>query len=250
MRELPFSEFLEIVGGVAHPPAAAVEGLVVEEVGVHSGRLRRGSAFFALPGQEGVRPTLTYGRRLTTAPSLAVISADRAHDFEGGGPFVLVEDPLAALQSLAAWWRSQLDCEVIAVVGSNGKTTTKDAVVYFLGTTQYAVGSPGSYNSQLGVALSVLMIPAECGVAVIEAASVEPGAMARLERMVRPTNVVLTNLGRRNESLFPSRARARRSSWTWPGGAPRRLGADRGPDEELLRAARSGLECGVLLVND
>ena len=75
---------------------------------------------------------------------------------------------------------AQLDAHVVAVVGSLGKTTTKDALVSFLGESTFCYGSPGSFNSQLGVPLSVLWCPADAELAVFEAAATEPGEMARL----------------------------------------------------------------------
>ena len=64
-----------------------------------------------------------------------------------------------ALQKLATWYRQQLTCDVIAVAGSLGKTTTKEALVSFLSESEFCYGSPGSYNSQIGVALSILGCP-------------------------------------------------------------------------------------------
>ena len=92
----------------------------------------------------------------------------------------------------------------MAVVGSLGKTTTKDALVAFLGESTFCYGSPGSFNSQLGVPLSVLGCPLDAELAVFEAAATEPGEMARLVPVLRPDTVVVTTVGDRFRRSFGS----------------------------------------------
>jgi alanine racemase len=177
----------------------------VTDVSVHSGRTTGSSAFFALAPD----PAAALGHAaeaLAAGAALAVVA--EAHLAAGPAPagaIVVVDDPLLALQRLAAWWRHRLPAFVVAVVGSNGKTVTKDALVHLAGSGLRAVGSPGSYNSRLGVPLSLLQVPADAAVAVIEAAASEPGEMAALATMVRPDGVLLTNVGSRYLAGFAHR---------------------------------------------
>lgn len=229
MDALRLSDLVEVVGGMA---AGAFDGdRLVESVTVHSERIPRAGAFFALPGSR------TDGHRFVAdafANGAAVAVVARGANPVGDGPLVEVDDPLRALQALAAWWRRRLTAEVVAIVGSNGKTVTKDALVHFAGAGRRVHGSPGSYNSQVGVPLAVLGIPADCDVALVESAVSEPGEMARLEAVVRPDHVVVTNLGTRWASRFPSRAEqgaellvmARHASWTLVGEPDPDLPAD------------------------
>jgi len=207
MREITARQFVEVIGGT-FSGAEAPADLVVRHAAVHSDRLGSASAFFALPGSTANGRDFV-GRALANGASLAVVApsdlATRA-DAVPPGPVVVVDDCLAALQRLAAWWRSQLSATVVAVGGSNGKTITKDAMGEFLSLDRRVYASPGSYNSQLGVALSVLECPEDVDVALIEVAASEPGEMERLSRILRPDRVVITNLGRRWESNFPDRA--------------------------------------------
>lgn len=204
MDELDLTTFARIIGGRLVGTRSCASARVAD-VSVHSGRLRRATAFFALEG--GRSSGATYAAAALAGGAVVAVVAEHRPEAAGlaAGPLVAVADPLDALQRLAAWWRGRLRCPVVAVVGANGKTTTKDALVHFAAGERYVYGSPGSYNSQMGVALSVLGCPEEADLAIIEAASVEVGAMHRLQRMVRPDAVVVTNLGHRNESLFPSR---------------------------------------------
>lgn len=118
---------------------------------------------------------------------------------------VVVESTLAALQSLAAYNRSRFEGRVVAIAGSNGKTIVKEwAAAATPHDVKYAA-SPMSYNSQLGVALSLLMIEGGEQVAYIEAGVSRPGEMARLERMIRPEIVVFTSIGDAHSVNFESR---------------------------------------------
>src|SRR3954452_16026970 len=133
MREITASQFAEIVGGTLTGTKPASD-LVVRHAGVHSDRLSRARAFFALPGSTANGCDFV-DRALANGASLAVVArSDMAR--RGGaiaaGPVVVVEDCLVALQRLAAWWRTQLSALVVAVAGSNGKTITKDAAAEFL----------------------------------------------------------------------------------------------------------------------
>lgn len=118
---------------------------------------------------------------------------------------IIVPDTLAALQRLAAYRRSLLRCPVVAITGSNGKTTVKEWLTTLL-EPRWRVGkSPGSYNSQLGAALSLLHLPDDCELALIEAGISQSGEMARLEAMIQPTHGLFTHFGDAHDEGFPSR---------------------------------------------
>ena len=200
MDAVSIADLADIVGGrvTGWTPQADL----VRHVTVHSQHIMQGSVFFALPGtrtdgHEFAREALANG-------AVGVVLAEsqgQAHDY--GGPVVQVRNPLEALQRLAKWWRSQLSATVVAVVGSSGKTVTKDALVQILGADRRVFGTPGSFNSKLGVPLALLDCPADCEVAILEAAATEPGEMSLLQEIIRPDHVVFTNLGTRHASNFP-----------------------------------------------
>ena len=200
MDAVSIADLADIVGGRVTGWTPQAE--LVRHVTAHSQHIMQGSVFFALPGtrtdgHEFAREALTNG-------AVGVVLAEnqgQAHDY--GGPVVQVRNPLEALQRLARWWRSQLSATVVAVVGSSGKTVTKDALVQILGADRRVFGTPGSFNSQLGVPLALLDCPADCEVAIIEAAATEPGEMSLLQDIIRPDHVVFTNLGTRHGSNFP-----------------------------------------------
>ena len=175
---------------------------LVRHVTIHSKHIMRGSLFVALPGTR--TDGYEFAREALANGAVGAVLAERqSQDKEYDGPVVLVPDPLEALQRLAQWWRSQLPATVVAVVGSSGKTVTKDALVQILGADRRVFGTPGSFNSKVGVPLALLDCPADCDVAVIEAAATEPGEMSLLHDIVRPDHVVFTNLGTRHAANFP-----------------------------------------------
>ena len=126
-------------------------------------------------------------------------------DLMTGAVFVQVEDTLEALHSLAGWRRSAFRGKVIAVTGSAGKTVVKEWLAETLGTVKSVIRSPRSYNSQVGVALSLMNIDNRFDVAVIEAGISRPGEMERLARIIRPDTVIITNIGDAHGENFVSR---------------------------------------------
>jgi alanine racemase len=120
-------------------------------------------------------------------------------------PLISVDDPLRALQLLAGWWRARLDGKVIAVTGSNGKTIVKDALIRLLSSAYSCSGSPDSFNSQIGVPLSVIRSEREIDFAVFEAGISGPGEMHHLEAILKPDFGILTNVGFAHIASFGSR---------------------------------------------
>src|SRR5690606_18229199 len=120
--------------------------------------------------------------------------------------FLIVEDTLKALQLLAKHHRQRFDIPVIAITGSNGKTIVKEWLNQLLNADFNIVRSPKSYNSQIGVALSLWQINAAHTLAIIEAGISKPDEMERLREMIQPTIGILTNIGPAHDEGFTSRA--------------------------------------------
>ena len=120
-------------------------------------------------------------------------------------------DALAGLQALAAYARSQFDGTVIGITGSNGKTVVKEWLYQLLKEDYTIIRSPKSYNSQIGVPLSVWQLsalsPQPSGkplLAIFEAGISQPGEMEKLERIIRPTIGVITYIGHEHDENFTS----------------------------------------------
>lgn len=118
--------------------------------------------------------------------------------------FIFVKDTLRALQDLACYHRKKFNYPIIGITGSVGKTTVKEWLFHILSDKYRIVRSPKSFNSQLGVALSLLNLHEECDLAIIEAGISKPGEMEALERMIQPTIGILTSVSKAHEDNFPS----------------------------------------------
>lgn len=118
--------------------------------------------------------------------------------------FVRCDNSIQALQKLASSHRDRFKGTLVAITGSNGKTVTKEWIAQLCPPGIKLFRSPRSYNSQIGVALSLLMIEGDEQLAIIEAGISEPGEMERLEAMIRPDIGIFTNLGDAHQEHFTS----------------------------------------------
>ena len=116
--------------------------------------------------------------------------------------FLKVPSPLAALQRLAERHRDEFDIPVVGITGSNGKTWVKEWLYQILSPSMKVTRSPKSYNSQIGVPLSVWLLNEQTKVALLEAGISEPGEMLALHDIIQPTIGVLTSLGSAHQENF------------------------------------------------
>lgn len=117
---------------------------------------------------------------------------------------IVVESSLVALQALAEHHRKGFNGKVVAITGSNGKTTVKEWIAQCAPREARIFRSPRSYNSQLGVALSLLMLDNNYDVAIIEAGISQKGEMERLNKMIQPDIVIFTSIGDAHQQGFAS----------------------------------------------
>jgi alanine racemase len=118
--------------------------------------------------------------------------------------YILVEDTLASLQNLASQHRKKFNYPVISITGSNGKTTVKEWLYHLLSDEMRIIRSPKSYNSQLGVALSLLEMHDKADLAIIEAGISKSGEMEALQKMIQPDFGIFTSFGSAHEEGFSS----------------------------------------------
>jgi len=122
----------------------------------------------------------------------------------GDANFLQVPSPLAALQRLAERHRDEFDIPVVGITGSNGKTWVKEWLYQLLMPSMKTTRSPRSYNSQIGVPLSVWLLNEQSRVALFEAGISEPGEMLALHDIIQPTIGVFTSLGAAHQENFRS----------------------------------------------
>ncbi|MBI9067013.1 MAG: bifunctional UDP-N-acetylmuramoyl-tripeptide:D-alanyl-D-alanine ligase/alanine racemase, partial [Salinivirgaceae bacterium] len=118
--------------------------------------------------------------------------------------FVKVPSAFKALQILVKWHRSNFNIPVVGVTGSNGKTIVKEWIYQCLSSEKYVIRNPKSYNSQVGVPLSVWLLNKAGELGVFEAGISQPGEMKRLEELIQPSIGIFTNLGDAHQENFES----------------------------------------------
>ncbi|MEX0967851.1 MAG: bifunctional UDP-N-acetylmuramoyl-tripeptide:D-alanyl-D-alanine ligase/alanine racemase [Bacteroidia bacterium] len=160
-----------------------------------------GVLFFAIKTQAGdghryIPSLVEKGVKFFVVENEAVATGDAA--------FIVVRDSVAALQALASHHRQQFSFPVVGITGSNGKTIVKEWLFQLLSIDRNVVRSPKSYNSQVGVPLSVWQMMPEHEFALIEAGISQPGEMQKLEPVVRPAIGIFTHLGEAHQAQFSS----------------------------------------------
>ncbi len=162
-----------------------------------------------------IRHLLTDSRQLGAEPEKTLFFAIKTEkndgakyipDLEAKGVKAFVTgDALGALQALAAYVREQFKGTVIGITGSNGKTVVKEWLYQLLKDDYTIVRSPKSYNSQIGVPLSVWQLAdSKADLAIFEAGISQPGEMEKLEKIIRPTIGVITYIGHEHDENFAS----------------------------------------------
>jgi alanine racemase len=200
--DYPISKIASVIGAVVH--GAGLADVPIEQLLIDSRKLisPESSLFFAIRGdrhdahrfipelyERGVRNFV-----VSTLPS----DLKRLE----GARILEVPDTLLALQQLTAWHRSQYDIPVIGITGSNGKTIVKEWLYQLLREDKNIVRSPKSFNSQVGVPLSVWLMKEEHELAIFEAGISMPGEMENLARIIAPTLGVITNIGQAHDENF------------------------------------------------
>jgi alanine racemase/UDP-N-acetylmuramoyl-tripeptide--D-alanyl-D-alanine ligase len=181
-------------GGCAKKPA------MIDQVVIDSRRIDSVNALFvALPGMvyDG---HLFIGKAADSGALYALVHEDFSYNLPLPDNFRLlkVKDPLKALQEIAKAYRITKKAKVIAITGSYGKTMVKDLLHAMLSKVKCTVSSPESFNSQIGVALSLLTIQDIHEVAIIEAAVSKKNEMDALCDMIMPDSVIVTHIGKKH----------------------------------------------------
>jgi alanine racemase len=127
-------------------------------------------------------------------------------DVKEKGNFLVVENTLEALQKFAAYYRSLFDFPIIGITGSNGKTIIKEWLNFLLSPDYNIIRSPKSYNSQVGVPLSILGIKEKHNLGIFEAGISTTNEMEKLQKIIQPTIGILSNIGSAHDEGFQSAA--------------------------------------------
>lgn len=196
---------IQYIAGLLHAnstisdPNARIQNLVIDSRSVTD---PGSSLFFALhaqrDGHEYINDAYRHGIRnfVISDPQYNAVYAD--------ANYLLVEDVLKAMQVLASYHRSRFSIPVLAITGSNGKTIVKEWLYQLLAADYNLIRSPKSFNSQIGVPLSIWQTGEEHTMAIFEAGISKMGEMENLAEMIRPSIGILTNIGEAHAEGFSS----------------------------------------------
>lgn len=177
---------------------SATASTTFNAVSTDSRAVAAGELFIALRGQNFDGHEFVAAARERGAVA-AVVAADAAESLASVGlPLLVVADTRLALGALAAHWRSRFTLPLIAVTGSNGKTTTKEMIASILKAAfgDDVLVTPGNFNNDIGLPLTLLKLDSSHRAAIIEMGMNHPGEIAYLARIARPTVAVVTNAQR------------------------------------------------------
>jgi UDP-N-acetylmuramoyl-tripeptide--D-alanyl-D-alanine ligase len=175
-------------GTFAGPAPAGVTGLSID-----TRTLQPGDLFFALAGENRDGHAFVPAA-FQAGAAAAVVSQDRAAEFAALGPVVAVDDVLRAMERLGQAARARVDATVVAVTGSVGKTSTKEALRHVFSRAGRTHASVASYNNHWGVPLTLGRMPAATRYGVFEIGMSNPFEIIPLARMVRPDIAIVTTV--------------------------------------------------------
>ncbi len=160
------------------------------------------SLFFAIKGER--HDGHTYLQELYEKGNRNFVVSRLPHNYISfsHANFIVVKDTLVALQQLCAYHREQFKIPVIAITGSNGKTIVKEWLFQLMREDKNIVRSPKSFNSQVGVPLSVWQMSEAHDLGIFEAGISKPGEIKRLEHIIKPTIGLITNIGQAHDENF------------------------------------------------
>lgn len=197
-------EISRIVGGTLHGDGTQTVSLLLTDS--RSLSFPEQTLFFALTTSRNDGHRYVEELKKKGVRAFVVNSLPKSYSENEEVTYLVVKDTLKALQTLCASHRSRFHIPIVAITGSNGKTTVKEWLYQLLSPDMNVVRSPRSYNSQIGVPLSLWLINTHTDLALIEAGISQPGEMAVLRDMIRPTTAVITNIGQAHQENFASMA--------------------------------------------
>lgn len=199
---LNLSHITTFCNGVLHGDAAAFspQHISIDSRSLHNGK---DTLFFAIKGQN--HDAHRYLEDLIARGVCHFVVEHIPDVVKGKATFIVVENSVLALQQLARGYRKNFDFPFVGITGSNGKTVVKEWLNFLLSPKHLIVRNPKSYNSQVGVPLSILAMEGQYDFGVFEAGISLTEEMENLESIIQPTYGILTNIGVAHDEGFPNR---------------------------------------------
>ncbi|WP_019320646.1 UDP-N-acetylmuramoyl-tripeptide--D-alanyl-D-alanine ligase [Streptococcus mutans] len=195
--KLTLQEIASVVG--AQNDVSLFEDLTINAIEFDSRQIKTGDLFLPL---QGARDGHEF---IDTAFANGAVATFSEKNITSDYPYILVVDCLKAFQDLAQYYLEKMRVDVIAITGSNGKTTTKDMIATILATTYKTYKTQGNYNNEIGLPYTVLHMPDDTEKIVLEMGQDHLGDIALLSNLTHPHIAVITLIGEAHLEFFGSR---------------------------------------------
>src|SRR5271165_4402207 len=206
--KLPLGQIAECL----HAAGVFDRAAIAAGYSIDSRTIRPGELFFAVKGEKMDGHEFV-AQALEKGAVAAVVSGEKLGEFSSKAGLVEVEDTLLALQTLAKAVRQLWGKPLIAVTGSAGKTTTKDAIAHVLSSRFCVLRSEGNFNNHFGLPLMLLKLEPEHAAAVVEMGMSHAGEIAALAQIAQPETGVVTNVAPVHLAFFNSVAEIARAKY-------------------------------------
>jgi UDP-N-acetylmuramoyl-tripeptide--D-alanyl-D-alanine ligase len=204
---LTVKNVLEVSGGVLLQGSSTAK---IKKISIDSRTIERGDIFLAIKGERHDGHNFV-AEALRKGAVGAIVSRETSLPYQaprhgnGRKPSIIsVADTVKALQDIAHFHRGKFKLPIVAIAGSNGKTTTKDILSQIFSQRMKVLSSEKSFNNEIGVPLTLLRLSAEHEIAVMEIEMNELGGIASLAALCRPTEAIITNTGHSHLEFFNS----------------------------------------------
>jgi UDP-N-acetylmuramoyl-tripeptide--D-alanyl-D-alanine ligase len=194
MRVLRLSDIISSTRGKLLNRNVRTNGFLIKHISTDTRSLKKGDLFVALKGANFDGHKFIPQAQKREASS--VIVSVKPAQLSAKAPIIKVSDTTRALGDIARFYRRLVGAKIIAITGSNGKTTTKEMIYHILSKCGYkTVRSPKSFNNAVGVPLTMFSIDSSHKYAIFEVGTNHPGEIAYLAGIIRPDIAVITNIG-------------------------------------------------------
>ncbi|WP_339062305.1 UDP-N-acetylmuramoyl-tripeptide--D-alanyl-D-alanine ligase [Tepidibacillus marianensis] len=242
--KLTVKEVLETTKGTTHFQG---EEVVINGVSTDSRNIQQGEMFVPLIGEQfdGHDYILNVEKKGAVA---SLWNRSKPIPKEITIPVIFVDDTLQSLQDLARYYRNKVNPKVVGITGSNGKTTTKDLIASILKTDFHIHKTQGNYNNHIGVPLTLLSMPENTKVAIIEMGMSHLGEIEVLTQIARPDLAVITNIGESHLEFLKTRENITLAKLEITKGLKENGVLILNGDEPLLRNVLKGMEHSFRLI--
>lgn len=201
--EIPSWSLFDIIeavdGKLENPPE---EELFITGVHHDSRMMKAGSLFIPIIAERNGHDFV--GSAFEAGATVSFWSED-LKDAPKDMPLIVVEDTLKALKDFARWYLAKVQPKVVAITGSNGKTTTKDMTAKVLAAKYATHKTAGNFNNEIGLPLTILAMPETTEIIVLEMGTDEPGGISMLSELATPDVAVVTMIGESHIEAFGTR---------------------------------------------